>query len=51
MCLGNVSKDFTIDNMKQTGSKRGVNFFSVDCRSIDSNKILDIYEYLIKKLL
>ena len=27
MCFGNVSKDFTIDNMKKTGLKRSINFF------------------------
>ena len=39
MCFGNVSKDFTIDNMKKTGLKRSVNFFSVDYRSINTNEI------------
>ena len=26
-CLGNISKDFTINNMKKTGLKGRVNFF------------------------
>ena len=30
MCLGNISKDFTINNMKKTGLKGIVKFFSVD---------------------
>ena len=27
LCLGNISEDFTIDNMKKTGLKGVVNFF------------------------
>ena len=27
MCLGNISKDFTINNLKKTGLKENVNFF------------------------
>ena len=26
-CLGNISKDFTINNMNKTGLNKGVNFF------------------------
>ena len=37
LCLGNVSKDFKIDNMKKTGLKESVNFFSVDYISINTN--------------
>ena len=44
LCLGNISKDFTINNMKKTGFKRTVNFFSVDFISIDTNDILDYDE-------
>ena len=52
LCLGNVSKDFTISNMKKkTGLKRSVNFFSVDYRSINTNGVLDIRKYLMKELL
>ena len=52
LCLGNVSKDFTINNMKKkTGLKRSVNFFSVDYRSINTNGVLDIRKYLMKELL
>ena len=44
LCLGNVSKDFTIDNMKKkTVLKGSVIFFSVDYRSINTNEILDIH--------
>ena len=48
LCLGNISKDFTINNMKKTGLKEVVNFFSVDFNSIDTYDILDIHKYLIK---
>ena len=30
LCLSNTLKDFTINNMKKTGLKGSVNFFSVD---------------------
>ena len=48
LCLGNVSKDFTINNMKKTGLKGVVKFFSVDFNPID-NDILDIHKYLMKR--
>ena len=52
LCLGNVSKDFTIHNMKKkTGLKWSVNSFSVDYRSININESLDIHKYLMKELL
>ena len=40
--LDNVSKDFTINNMKKAGLIGFVNFFSVDFNPIDINDILDI---------
>ena len=46
--LGNISKDFTINNMKKTGLKGVVKFFSVDFNPID-NDILDIHKYLMKR--
>ena len=49
LCLSNILKDFTISNMKKTGLKRTVNFFSVDFNSIDTNDILDIHKYLMKR--
>ena len=51
MCLGNLSKDFTVDNLKKTGLNGITNFFSVDYRFIDTNEILDDYKYLTKELL
>ena len=50
LCLGNISKDFTINNMKKKTRLRGVViFFSVDFNPIDTNDILDIHKYLIKR--
>ena len=48
-CLGNISKDFTIDNMKKDRIKRKFNFFSVDFDVIDNNNILDIHKDLMKR--
>ena len=49
LCLGNISKDFTINNFsKKTGLKGNVNFFSADFNPIDTNDLLDIHRYLKK---
>ena len=47
--LRNISKDFTIDNVKKTGLKGVVNFFSVDFNPINTNDILGIHKYLMKR--
>ena len=49
MCLGNVSKDCTIDNMKKAGLKGNVIFCC--WRSINTNEIIDISKYLLKEML
>ena len=49
LCLNNVSKDFSGDNMKKARLYRYANNFSVDYDSIDVDDILDIRKYLIKK--
>ena len=49
LCLRNVSKDFRINNVKKTGLKEVVKFFSVDFNPIDTNDILDIHKYLMIK--
>ena len=49
LCLGNVSKDWSIDNMNKTGSNEYVYDFSVDCDATDVDDIKDIHKYLIKK--
>ena len=48
LSLGNISKDFTIDNMKKTGLKGIVSFFSVDFNPMATNHILDSHKYLMK---
>ena len=47
LCLGNSSKNFTINNMKKT--KRNCKFFPVDFNPVYSNDILDIHKYLMKR--
>ena len=47
LCLGNTSKDFTINDMKKNRIKRNYIFFPVDFNPIDTNDILDIHIYLL----
>ena len=47
--LGKVSKDWSVDNMKNTGLNGHVYDFSVDYDAIAVADILDIEEYLMKK--
>ena len=49
LCLGNISKDWSVDNMKDTGLNGYVYDFSVDYDSIDVDDIKDIHKYLMKK--
>ena len=49
LCLGIMSKDFTINNVEKTGLKGVVTVFSVDFNPIDTNDILDIHKYLMKR--
>ena len=49
LCLGNISKDFTVDNMKKTGLKGVVKVFPINCNVIDTKDILDIHRSLIKE--
>ena len=46
LCLGNISKDWSIDNMKRTGFTSYVYDFSVDYEATD---IKNIHKYLMKK--
>ena len=48
-CLGNVSKDWSVDNMKDTGLNGYVYDFSVHYDVIDVDDTLDIHKYLMKK--
>ena len=44
--LGNISKDFSVDDMRKAGLYEYVYDFPVDYDSIDDDNILDIHEYL-----
>ena len=47
--LGNISKDWSVDNMKRIGFNGYVYDFSVDYDAIAVDDILDIHKYLMKK--
>ena len=49
LCLGNISKDWSVDNMKDTGLNGYVYDFSVDYDATDIDDIKDIHKYLLKK--
>ena len=49
LCLGNISKDWSLDNMKKTRLNGYVYDFSVDYDAITVDDILDIHNYLMKK--
>ena len=49
LCLGNISKDWSVDNMKDTGLNGYVYDFSVDYNATDVDDIKDIHKYLMKK--
>ena len=49
LCLGNISKDWSIDNLKKTGSAGYVYDFSVDYEATDVDDIKSIHKYLMKK--
>ena len=48
-CLGNISKDWSVDNMKKTEFTGYVYDFSVDYEATDVDDIVDIHKYLMKK--
>ena len=48
LCLVNISKDWTVDNVKKTGFN-GYVYFSVDYDANAIEDILDIHNYLMKK--
>ena len=47
LCLGNISKDWSADNMKKTGLNGYVYDFSVDYDATNVDDIVDIYKYLM----
>ena len=50
ICLQNISKDWSVDNMKKAEFNGYVYEFSVDYESIAVDEILDIHNYLMKKI-
>ena len=49
LCLGNISKDFFVNNMKKTGLNGYVYDFSVNYDVIAVDDILGIQKYLVEK--
>ena len=49
LCLGNISKDQSVDNMKKTGFNGYFYDFSVDYDTVAADDILDIRKYLMKR--
>ena len=49
LCLGNISKDWSVDNMKKTELNGYFYDFNVDYDAIAVDDILDNHNYLIKK--
>ena len=49
LSLGNISKDWSLDNMKKTRLNGYVYDFSVDYDAITVDEILDIHNCLMKK--
>ena len=49
LCLGNISKDFSLDNMKKAKLNGYVYDFSVYYDDVVVDDILDIHKYLMKK--
>ena len=49
LCLGNISKDWSTDNMKKTGFTGYVYDFSADYNAVTIDDIKDIHNYLMKK--
>ena len=49
LCLGNISNDWAVDNMKKSGIKSYAYDFSVDYDAITVDDTLDTHKYLTKK--
>ena len=51
LCLGNISKDWSTNNMKKKTDFNGYIYdFSVDYDATDIDDIKDIHKYLMKKI-
>ena len=49
LCLGNISMNWSVDNMKKTGFNGYTYDFSVDYDAVSVSDILDMHKYLMKK--
>ena len=50
LCLGNISKDWSIDNVKKTGLNEYVYEFNVDYNDFNTNKVIPfIHNYSVAK--
>ena len=49
LCLGNISRDWTVDNMKKTVLNGYVYDFSIDYSNTVFDDILNIHNYVMKK--
>ena len=49
LCLGNISKDWSTDNMKKNGFTGYVYDFSADYNTVTVDDIKDIHKCLMKK--
>ena len=49
LCLANISKDLSTDNMKKTGFNGYIYDFSVDYDATDVDDIKGIHKYLMNK--
>ena len=49
MCLGKISKDWCVDNMKKTELKGFIYDFNFEYDAIAVSEILDIHKYLMEK--
>ena len=49
LCLGNISKNFSVDNIKKIGLNGYVYDFNVIYDAIEVDDILDIHKYLMKE--
>ena len=49
ICLGSISKDFSVANLTETGLNGYVHDFWVDYSDISVDNVLDIHKHLMKK--
>ena len=47
-CFGNISGDFSTNNMNKTGLNGCLYKFYVDYRAFDTSNIIDTHKYLLK---